>query len=115
MDIIIFLKILIEFTTYINIDLSSLTLTLFLKFLINLRFALKSRYKFELSYRYGHLNFYFELKFMSILTRFHRYTFARVYKNFVNGEFVEAKDAQKFAVKNPVTQELLGWVPQTSQ
>lgn len=25
---------------------------------------------------------------MSLLTRFHRYTFTRIYKNFVDGEFV---------------------------
>lgn len=52
---------------------------------------------------------------MSLLTRFHRYTFARVYKNFVNGEFVEATGQQRFPVRNPVTQELLGEVPQTTQ
>jgi len=52
---------------------------------------------------------------MSFLARFQRYTFARVYKNFVNGEFVEAKDTERYPVRNPVTQELLGWVPQTSQ
>jgi malonate-semialdehyde dehydrogenase (acetylating)/methylmalonate-semialdehyde dehydrogenase len=52
---------------------------------------------------------------MSLLTRFHKYTFTRIYKNFVNGEFVEPKDTQRYPVRNPVTQELLGYVPQTSQ
>lgn len=52
---------------------------------------------------------------MSFLTRFQAYTFSRVFKNFVNGDFVDAQDVERYPVKNPVTQEFLGWVPQTSQ
>jgi hypothetical protein len=69
----------------------------------------------DLSYKYGHLNFIEITTQMSLLTRFHRFTFAKIYKNFVNGDFVDSKDAQRYPVRNPVTQEVLGYCPQTSQ
>lgn len=52
---------------------------------------------------------------MSLLTKYHRYAFSRIYKNFVDGEFVQPKDSNRYHVRNPVTQEELGRTPQTSQ
>lgn len=67
-------------------------------------FELNYKHLNLVSYKFGYSKLYLVEKNMSLLTRFHRYTFSRIYKNFVNGEFVEAKDAQRYPVRNPVTQ-----------
>ena len=48
------------------------------------------------------------------LAKLQRYHFARVYGNFVDGEFVESKTSKYFDIKNPVTQELVAKSPQST-
>jgi acyl-CoA reductase-like NAD-dependent aldehyde dehydrogenase len=52
---------------------------------------------------------------MLALTKYQRYTFAKVYGNFVNGEFVKSKATKHYDIKNPLTQEVVAQVPQTTQ
>lgn len=44
-----------------------------------------------------------------------RFTFAKIYNNFVNGEFVSPKSIKFYEIRNPVTQNLIAKVPQTTQ
>lgn len=48
------------------------------------------------------------------LAKFQRYHFARVYGNFVNGEFVDAKGPTFYDIRNPVTQEVVAKSPQST-
>ncbi len=53
---------------------------------------------------------------MQILTKLQRFSFsAKVYNNFLNGQFVPSQASQFYEVRNPVTQEHVGRVPQSSQ
>lgn len=50
------------------------------------------------------------------LSKVQRYCFgARIYSNFYNGEFVPSKATKFYDHLNPVTQELVGRAPQSSQ
>lgn len=51
---------------------------------------------------------------MLALSKFQKYNFARLYGNFVNGEFVVSKGTKVYDIKNPVTQELVGQAPQST-
>ena len=48
------------------------------------------------------------------LAKLQRYHFARVYGNFVNGEFVDSKATHFYDIKNPVTQEVVAKSPQST-
>ncbi len=61
-------------------------------------------------------------KFDKILNMLHinkiwRFSYMRenTYTNFINGEFVPSKATKTYDVRNPVTQDLIGKTPQTSQ
>lgn len=43
-----------------------------------------------------------------------RRSFSKVYKNYVNGKWVESAGAPTFNVVNPLNQELVGHVPQST-
>ena len=49
------------------------------------------------------------------LAKVQRFYFARVYSNFVGGEFVPSKGTKFFEVYNPVTQEHVARSPQSTQ
>ncbi len=51
---------------------------------------------------------------MLALTKFQRFNFTRVYGNFYNGDFHKSKGTKNYEVRNPVTQELVGQVPQST-
>lgn len=48
------------------------------------------------------------------LAKLQRYQFAKVYGNFINGEFVQSKADKFYDIKNPVTQELVAKAPQST-
>lgn len=53
---------------------------------------------------------------MQILGKIQRFSFSvKVYNNFYNGQFVPSKANQFYEVRNPVTQEHVARVPQSSQ
>ena len=49
------------------------------------------------------------------LTKFQRYFFAKNVANYINGEYVQSKANKFYDVRNPVTQELLGKTPQSTE
>ena len=51
---------------------------------------------------------------MLALSKFQKYNFARLYGNFVNGEFVKLQGNKVYDIKNPVTQELIAQAPQST-
>ncbi len=48
------------------------------------------------------------------LNQLYAYNFARLYKNFYNGEFVASKGDKVFNIYNPVTQDLVAQTPQST-
>ena len=49
------------------------------------------------------------------LTKFQRYNFAKNFANYVNGEYIQSKATKFYDVRNPVTQDLIGKTPQTTE
>jgi malonate-semialdehyde dehydrogenase (acetylating)/methylmalonate-semialdehyde dehydrogenase len=48
------------------------------------------------------------------LLKYQKYSFARVYSNYVNGEFVPSKSTKYYEIHNPVTQEHIARTPQST-
>lgn len=48
------------------------------------------------------------------LAKLQKYQFARLYGNFVGGEFVQSKGTKVYEIRNPVTQELVAQAPQST-
>ncbi len=51
---------------------------------------------------------------MFALAKYQKYSFARLYGNFTNGDFVQSKGTKVYDIKNPVTQELVAQAPQST-
>lgn len=53
---------------------------------------------------------------MQILNKLQRFSFSvKVYNNFYNGQFVPSSASQHYEIHNPVTQQHIARVPQSSQ
>ena len=44
-----------------------------------------------------------------------RRNFSKVYKNYINGSWVDSRGTQKFDIKCPLTQDLIGQVPMSTE
>ena len=44
-----------------------------------------------------------------------RRTFSKVYKNYINGKWVDSKATQRFDVKCPLTQDVIAQVPMSTE
>ena len=44
-----------------------------------------------------------------------RRNFSKVYKNFINGKWVESRATQRFDVKCPLTQDVIAQVPMSTE
>ena len=50
-----------------------------------------------------------------MITSAGRRNFSKIYKNYINGKWVESRATQRFDVKCPLTQDVIAQVPMSTQ